>query len=88
MLAGSIANGKLANSSVTIAGNAISLGGSLSADTLRTSLGLSSAMHFLGITTTTMSDGLTTAAVTVGGSSKTPAAGDVVIDNSSAYEYV
>jgi selenocysteine lyase/cysteine desulfurase len=79
MLAGSIANGKLANSKVTIAGNDVSLGGSLTADTLRTSLGLSNAMHFKGTTTTTMSDGLTTAAVTIGGSSYTPSAGDVVL---------
>ena len=88
MLAGSIANGKLANSSVVIAGKTLSLGGTLSADDLRGALGLSSAMHFLGITTTSMSDGLATAAVTIDGNSKTPAAGDVVIDNSSAYEYV
>lgn len=39
MLAGSIANDKLANSSITIAGNTISLGDSLAADTLSTSLG-------------------------------------------------
>ena len=40
----SITNAKLANSKVTIAGNDVSLGGSLSADTLRTSLGLSNAL--------------------------------------------
>ena len=88
MLAGSIDNGKLVNSKVTIAGNDVSLGGSLSADTLRTSLGLSNALHFLGITSTTMSDGLTTAAVTIDGNSVTPASGDVVIDSNSSYEYV
>ena len=42
-------------------------------------LGISSAMHFKGTTTTAMSDGLTTAAVTIGGSSYTPSAGDVVL---------
>jgi hypothetical protein len=36
-------------------------------------------MHFKGTTTTAMSDGLTTAAVTIGGSSYTPNAGDVVL---------
>lgn len=51
MLAGSIENAKLANNQVTIAGNAISLGGSLSADTLRTSLGLANAMHYIGVAT-------------------------------------
>lgn len=85
MLAGSIANGKLANSKVTIAGNDISLGGSLAADTLRSSLGLSNAMHFKGTTTTTMSDGLTTAAVIIGGSSYTPEAGDVVLYSDSEF---
>ena len=85
MLAGSIANGKLTNSKVTIAGNDVSLGGSLSADTLRTSLGLSNAMHFKGTTTTAMSDGLTTAAVTIGGSSYTPEAGDVVLYSDSEF---
>lgn len=41
--------------------------------------GLTGAMHFKGTTTTVMSDGLTTAAVTISGSSYTPAAGDVVL---------
>ncbi len=39
MLAGSIANDKLINSSITIAGNTINLGGTLTVDTLNTSLG-------------------------------------------------
>lgn len=47
--------------------------------------GLSGAMHFKGTTTTTMSDGLTTAAVTIGGSSYTPAAGDVVLYSDSEF---
>lgn len=42
-------------------------------------LGISSAMHFKGTTTTAMSDGLTTAAITIDGSSYTPSAGDVVL---------
>lgn len=79
MLAGSIANTKLSNSKVTIAGTEVSLGGSLSADTLRTSLGLSNAMHFVGTTTTTMSDGLTTKNVTINSETYTPSAGDVVL---------
>ena len=47
--------------------------------------GLSGAMHFRGITTTAMSDGLTTAAVTINGSSYTPSAGDVIIYSDSEY---
>lgn len=47
--------------------------------------GLSGAMHFKGTTTTTMSDGLTTAAVTIGGSSYTPSAGDVVLYDDSEF---
>lgn len=84
MLAGGIANGKLANSKVTIAGNDVSLGGSLSADTLRTSLGLSSAMHFIGIATSDMTDGQTTNPTISGKTSYTPAAGDVVLAKGSA----
>lgn len=86
MLAGSIANGKLANSSVTIAGNSVSLGGSITADTLRTSLGLSNAMHFVGIATVAITDGSTTDPTISGYSTK--AAGDVIIDKDSSYEYV
>ena len=40
-----IANGYLANSSVSIAGNSVSLGGSLTAATLKTSLGLGSLAY-------------------------------------------
>jgi len=36
-------------------------------------------MHFAGRTTTTMSDGLTTATVTINGTSYTPESGDVVL---------
>ena len=79
MLAGSIENGKLSHSKVTIAGNEVSLGGSVTADTLRESLGLSNAMHFVGTTTTTMSDGLTTKNVTINSKTYTPNSGDVVL---------
>jgi hypothetical protein len=75
----------LSNSKVTIAGNDVSLGGSITADTLRTSLGLSNAIHFKGTTTTTMSDGLATANITINGSSYTPSAGDVVLYDDSEF---
>jgi hypothetical protein len=85
MLAGSIENGKLANSKVTIAGNDVSLGGSLSDNTLRESLGLSKALRFIGVTTTDMTGG--TAAnhswtgTPAGISNYTPKQGDVVINS-------
>ena len=47
--------------------------------------GLSGAMHFKGTTTTALSDGTTTAAVTIGGSSYTPSAGDVVLYSDSEF---
>jgi len=39
MLAGSISNGKLANSAITIAGQSTSLGGTVTAETIRTAIG-------------------------------------------------
>lgn len=86
MLAGSIANNKLTNSAVTIAGNNISLGGSIDATTLRESLGLSNAMHFVGIATVAITDGSTTNPSISGYATKQK--GDVIIDKESAYEYV
>lgn len=92
MLAGSIENTKLSNSKVTIAGNQISLGGSLDAATLRTSLGLTQALRFVGSTTTTMSDGYTGTpagiSIYTGTNAVAPAVGDVVIDSSNNSEYV
>ena len=73
---------------VTIAGNKIDIGGAITANTLRTSLGLNNALHFLGITTTSMADDNTSATVSIGGSNVTAAAGDVVISNDTHYEYV
>ena len=45
MLAGNIANTKLVNSSINIAGQTVSLGGSLTASTLKTALALGSAAY-------------------------------------------
>ena len=86
MLAGSIANDKLTNSAITVAGNSISLGGSLTAETLRTSLGLSNAMHFVGIATVAITDGSTTDPKITNYTTKQK--GDVIIDKESSYEYV
>lgn len=89
MLAGSIANEKLANSSITIAGTSVSLGSSISAATLRTKLELSAALRFIGQASTVMAEGDTTTIPTITGvSSYTPIVGDVVLDSSSDSEYV
>lgn len=77
---------------VTIAGNTIAIGGDLAANTLRTSLGLSTAMHFIGISTVAITDGSTTNPTITGYDFGTNGAnaqkGDVVIDKDSAYEFV
>ena len=67
----------------SVAGNT----GAITADTLRTSLGLSNAMHFLGVTTTNISTGTanTTATVAISDSNVTAAAGDVVLYGSQEY---
>lgn len=49
--------------------------------------GLTGAMHFVGRTTTTMTDGRTTAAITINGSSYVPNSGDVVLSDDHQ-EYV
>ena len=71
---------------ITIAGNNVAIGGILAANTLRTSLGLSNAMHFIGVATVAITDGSTTDPGITGYSTKT--AGDVVIDKNSSREYV
>ena len=81
-----VTNAKLQYSSMTIAGNNISIGGTLTADTLRTSLGLSTALHFVGIATVAITDGSTTDPGISGYTTKT--AGDVVIDKDKFFEYI
>lgn len=92
-LSGTATNAQLANSKVTIAGNDVSLGGSLTAATLTSSLGLSNALHFIGITSTALTDGSTTAtlaAKSTNSLSKTTGFvdGDVVMDGDQLREYV
>ena len=89
MLAGSIENSKLVNSKITIAGNEIGLGGAITAETLTASLGLSNAMHFIGVATVDIADGSTTNPVITNydfTNKKKP--GDVIIDKNSSLEYV
>lgn len=76
----------LSNSTtITIAGNSISLnGGNLTKDTLITSLGLTKALRFVGTTTSNISDGWQ--GVPAGISDyTTPSVGDVVIKGDSEY---
>ena len=79
-----IANAKLVNSSITIGGKSVSLGGSLTLG----DLGLSSALRFIGQTTTAIVDGGTTSPISINGSNVTPAIGDVVINSNNNQEYV
>lgn len=81
MLAGSISNDKLTNSKITIAGNEVSLGGSISLD----DLGISHAMHFKGTTTTALSDDATTKPITINNASYTQQEGDVVLYSDAEY---
>ena len=76
----------LFDSGVNIAGTAVSIGGSISASTLRTNLGLSNALHFIGKATVDITDGSTTDPSISGYSTKT--AGDVIIDKNNSREYV
>lgn len=62
------------------------LTGDIAVASLRSALGLSQALRFIGKTTTAMSDGFVGTPAGVGYG--TPAVGDVVIDNSSDSEYV
>lgn len=77
---------------ITLAGNAIDIGDEISADTLRTSLGLSNAMHFIGHATVAITDNSTTDPEILnydfGVNGANAKAGDVIIDKDTSYEYV
>lgn len=72
---------------LVIAGNTIPVGGTLTASDLRTSLGLSNAMHYIGKATVAITDGSTTDPK-IGGNATTLVSGDVVIDSTDSREYV
>ena len=81
---GAVTNEKLANSSITIGGKVVSLGGVLTlAD-----IGLNTALRFIGTTSTAITDGSTTSSIVINGSSVTPTIGDVVINSNNSQEYV
>jgi hypothetical protein len=83
-----IENNKLANSQITIAGTNVSLGGSISKETLRSNLDLTAALRFIGVTSTAMTDPYVGTPTLTSGATYIPAIGDVVIDSSSDAEYV
>jgi hypothetical protein len=57
MLAGSISNNKLANSSMSIAGSTVSLGETLTKDALISALGIGTAVHYIGNSSTAVTNG-------------------------------
>jgi hypothetical protein len=70
--------------------NALSIGGksydgSSTVSVTAADLGIANAVHFIGETTTDLTDGATTAAVTIDGVSKTPTSGDVVLYSSKEF---
>ena len=76
--------------------NALSIGGksydgssavSITATELRTHLGIDNALHFVGLTTTTIADNSTTTTITVDGKSHTAVAGDVVLYSDNEYVF-
>ena len=82
MLAGSISNDKLSNKTISINGIAKELGQNFTLE----EIGIASAMHFKGITTTELTDDDTTyTTVTIDDATYTPAAGDVVLYSDSEF---
>ena len=74
---------------ITIAGQSVGLGDSISASTLKQALNLSTAMRLIGKTSTTMTGAaLSSPIIVIEGDSKTAENGDVVIETSTNYEYV
>lgn len=85
MLAGSIANAKLINHAINVAGTDVELGGSITAATLKSNLGLDSAMHFIGVSSTAVTDGGNENPTISGYSTKT--AGDVILYGNQEFIY-
>lgn len=80
-----VTNAKLANSSITINGKAVSLGGSLTLS----DIGLSSALRFIGVAKTAIVDGAADNTIELSdGSTVSAGIGDVVINSNNNQEYV
>ena len=70
--------------------NAITIGGktydgSSAVSVTAADLGIANAIHFIGETTTALTDGATTSTISIGGSNKTPTSGDVVLYGSKEF---
>lgn len=80
------------DSGLTIAGNQLAIGGNLTANSLRASLGLANAMRFIGHATVAIEDKSTIDPEILnydfGVNGENAQAGDVVIDDDTAYEYI
>lgn len=85
MLAGDIANTKLANSSMSIAGSTVSLGGTLTKDALISALGIGTAVHYIGNSSTAITNGGTQQPTIDGSEVSTLEAGDVVLYGNQEY---
>ncbi len=59
--------------------------GSIAVSVTAADLGIANALHFIGETTTALTDGTTTATVIISGASKTPISGDVVLCGSKEF---
>lgn len=81
MLAGSIANAKLANDWIKIGNTTKHLGETFSLE----DLGIAAAMNFKGTTTTNLTDGDNTSPISIGGEDYTPVNGDVVLNGSKEF---
>lgn len=80
-----VTNAKLANSSITINGKTVNLGGSLTLS----DIGLSSALRFIGVAKTAIVDGAADNTIELSdGSTVSAGIGDVVINSNNNQEYV
>lgn len=87
---------KIASGVITLGSNTITpitsiaelTGSTITAANLRTNLGLSAALRFIGKATTDMSESTTTAPTVTGVTNYVPEVGDVVLDKNNDAEYV
>lgn len=91
-----ITDAKIASGVITLGSNTITpitsiadlTGSTITATNLRTNLGLSAALRFIGKATTDISESTTTAPTVTGVTNYVPEIGDVVLDKNSDAEYV
>ncbi len=74
-----VTNAMLANKTITIAGQSIELGNSLSKETLLSALGITDAIHYIGESSSAITDEGTETPTITGLNNYTPSAGDIVI---------